>query len=112
MRIHLRRTTGGDGEETYKVLFTLFAAFLAALDRHFGDPDERNTVASKLDKLRQANREFGAYYVDFQELKNILDNMDDTTRRQALERVLNHEMLNTLDIYPAPKDEEFDAYGE
>ena len=27
MRVHLRRTTGADGEETYEVLFTSFAAF-------------------------------------------------------------------------------------
>ena len=94
------------------MLFTLFAAFLAALGRHFGDPDERNTAASKLDKLHQGNREFGAYYVDFQELMDILDNTDDTTRRHALKRGLNHEMLNALAIYPAPKDEEFDAYVE
>ena len=65
MRVDLRRTTGADGDETYEVRFTSFAAFLAALDRHFGDPDERNTAASKLDKLRQGNREFGAYYADF-----------------------------------------------
>ena len=112
MRIHFRRTTGADGEETYEVLFTSFAVFLAALDRHFGDPDERNTAASKLDTLRQANREFGAYYADFQELMDSLDNTDNTTRRHALKRGLNHEMLNALAIYPTPKDEEFDAYVE
>ena len=111
-RVHLRRTTGADGDETYKVLFSSFAAFLAPLYRHFGDPDERNTAASMLDKLRQGNREFGAYYTDFQELMDILDNTDDTTRRHALKRGLNHEMLNALAIYPAPKDEEFDAYVE
>ena len=99
-----------EGEESGEVLFTLFAAFLAALDRHFGDPDERNTAASKLDRLRQGNGEFGAYYADFQELMDILDNTDDTTRRHALKNRLNHKMLNALAIYPAPKDEEFDAY--
>ena len=94
------------------MLFTSFAAFLAALDRRFGDPDERNTAASKLDKLRQGNREFGAYNADFKELMDILDNTDDTTRRHALKRGLNHEMHNALAIYPAPKDEEFDAFVE
>ena len=112
MHVHLRRTTGADGEETYEVLLTSFTEFLAALDRHFGDPDKRNTAPSKLDKLRQGNREFGAYYADFQELMDILDNTDDTTRRHALKRGLNHEMLNALAIYPTPKDEEFDAYVE
>src|SRR6266705_2286504 len=112
MRVHLRQTAGEDGEETYEVLFSSFAAFLATLDRHFGDPDERNTAALKLDKLRQGGREFGSYYADFQELMDILDNTDDTTRRHALKRGLSHEMLNALAIYPAPKDEAFDAYVE
>ena len=40
---------------------------------------------------------------------DILDNMDDTTRRHALKRGLNHKMLNALAIYPAPKDQEFDT---
>ena len=43
---------------------------------------------------------------------NILDNTDDTSRRHALTLGLNHEMLNALAIYPAPKDEEFNAYVE
>lgn len=51
--------------ETYEILFDSFFAFLAALDRHFGDPDEKHTAALALDKLCQANREFGAYYADF-----------------------------------------------
>ena len=42
----------------------------------------------------------------------MLDNTDDTTRRHALKHGLNHEMLNALAIYPAPKEEEFDAYVE
>src|SRR6266705_3628015 len=41
MRIHIRRTPDANGEETYKIDFDTFATFLAALDRHFGDPDEK-----------------------------------------------------------------------
>jgi len=111
MRIHLRRTEV-DGNERYDVVFNTFAAFLAALDRHFGDPDEQHTASLQLDKLRQANREFGAYYADFMELMDVLDNMDDTSRRHALKRGLNLEMRNALAIYPAPKYEGFDAYVE
>ena len=36
MCIHLKRSTDPDGEETYEILFTTFAEFLAALDRHLG----------------------------------------------------------------------------
>lgn len=80
MRAHLRRTPGTDGEETHEVLFASFAALLAALDCYFGDHGERNSATLKLDRLRRGNREFGTYYADFQELMDIFDNTDDTTR--------------------------------
>ena len=80
MRIDYRRTADpANGEETYKIAFDIFAAFLTALDRHFGDPDEKHTASLTLDKLRQSNREFGTYYADFQELMDILETMDDTS---------------------------------
>ena len=113
MWIHLRRTADpANGEETYVIAFNTFAAFLTALDRHFGDPDEKHTASLALHKLRQSNREFGAYYADFQQLLDILETTDDNSRRHALKRGLNHEMLSALDIFPAPKDESFDAYVE
>ena len=111
--MHLHRAADpANGEETYEIAFETFAAFLIALDRHFGDPDEKDTASISLDKLRQSNREFGAYYADFQELMDILETTDDTSRHHALKRGLNHEMLKALAIFPAPKDESFDAYVE
>ena len=113
MRIHLRRTADpANGEETYEIAFDTFAAFLTALNRHFGDPDEKQTAALTLDKLRQASRKVSTYYTDFQELLDILQNTDDTSRRHALKRGLNHKMINALAIFPAPMDESFDAYVE
>ena len=53
---------------------------------------------------------FGAYYADFQELMDVLENTDDTSRRHVLKRGLNHKMLNALGIFPAPKHENFDMY--
>ena len=85
MRIHLRRTADpATGEETYEIAFDTFAAFLTTLDRHFGDPDEKHTASLALDKLRQSNQEFGAYYADFQELMDILRTTDNTSRHHAL----------------------------
>src|SRR6266699_2355955 len=104
MRIHLQRTTAPNGEETCETHFDSFAAFLTALDRHFGDPDEKHTAALALDKLCQAKREFGTYYADFQELMDILETTDDTSGRHALKGGLNHEMLSSLAIYPTPKE--------
>ena len=113
MRIHLRWTADpANSEETYEIAFDTFATFLTTLDRHFGDPDEKYTASISLDTLRQSNREFGAYYAVFQELMDILETMDDTSWRHALRRGLNHEMLSALAIFPAPKDESFDAYVE
>ena len=43
---------------------------------------------------------------------DILETTDDTSRRHALKRGLNHEMLSALAIYPNPKDESFDEYIE
>ena len=110
MWIHLCKSTNDSGEETYEILFDSFAAFLATLNRHLSNPDEKHTAALALDKLRQANRKFGLYYADFQELMDILETMDDTSRRQALKHRLNYEMLSALAICPAPKDESFDEY--
>ena len=110
MRIHLRKVTTLDGEETYEVSFDSFAAFLAALERHFGDPDEKHTASVALDRLRQGNREFNQYYADFQELMDILDHMDDASRRHALTRGLSNEMQDALAIYPAPEDESLNQY--
>ena len=113
MRIHLHWTANpANGEETFKISFNMFTAFLTAHDRHFGDPDEKHTASLALDKLRQSKREFGAYYADFQVLMDILKTTDDTSQRDALKRGLNHEMLKALTIFPALKDESFYVYVE
>ena len=113
MWIHLRCTADpANGQETYKIAFDTFAAFLYALNCHFGDPDKKHTASLTVDKLRQSNREFGASYADFQELMDILETTDDTLQRYALKRGLNHGMLCTLAIFPASKAESFDAYVE
>ena len=111
MRINLCRTADpANSEETYEIAFDTFAVFLTALDPHFGDPDEKHTASLALDKLRQSTREFSAYYADFQELMDILETRDDTSRRHALKRGLNHDMLSALGIFPAPQEKSFDAY--
>ena len=76
----------------------MFAAFVTALERHFDNPDEKHTASLALDKLRQSNRKFGAYYADFQEFMDILKTTDDTSWYHALRRELNHEMLSTLAV--------------
>ena len=41
---------------------------------------------------------------------DILETMDDTSRRHVLKRGLNHEMLSALANFPAPKDGSYDVY--
>ena len=52
MRIHLRKIQDDNREEAYEIIFDTLAAFLAALDRHFGDPDEKHVAALPLNKYR------------------------------------------------------------
>ena len=111
MWIHLHRTVHpANGEETYELAYNTFPAFLTTLDRHFGDPDEKHTASLALDRLRQSNLEFSAYYADFQELMDILETTDDTSRCHVLKRGLNHKMLSALTIFPTLKDESFNGY--
>ena len=55
---------------------------------------------------------FGAYYADFQELMDVLDNSADSSHSHVLKRGLNHEMLNALALFPAPNDQSFEVYVE
>ena len=112
MRIHLCQGMDDCSEETFKILFNSFASSLTALDRHFGDPDMKHTVAVTLDKLRQANHEFGVYLADFQELMDILKTTDDTFPHYTLKNGLNYTMLSALAIYTTAKDKSFDKYIE
>ena len=52
MRIHLCKARDDCGEETSEILFESFADILAALDYHFGEPDQKHTAALAHDKLR------------------------------------------------------------
>ena len=109
MRIHLRRTTDANGEESCEVLFSSLAAFTTALDHHFGDPNEKRTPALAPDKPRQANRESGTYDSDFQELTDIL-RREDTAGRRAHQRILNNEIQGAPAVAPAPREETFEEF--
>ena len=112
MWIHLRRTAdAANGEETYEIAFNMFASVLTTHNRHFGMPDEKDSASLVLDMLCQ-NREFGAYYTNFQELMDILETTNDISRHHVLKQGRNHEMLSVLTIFPTPKSESFDVHIE
>jgi hypothetical protein len=50
-----------------------FEAFVTSLEEVYGDPDRMNTAERALAKLRQGNRDFVAYYTEFQRLIADLD---------------------------------------
>ena len=111
MWIHLHRTVDpANGEQTYEIAFDTFAGFLNILDRHFGHPDEKHAASLVLDKLCQSNREFGTYSTDIQELMDILETMNETSRHHMLKRGLKQEMLSALAFISDTNDESFDAY--
>jgi hypothetical protein len=80
-----------------------FEAFVTSLDEAYGDPDHVNTAKRTLAKLRQANRDFITYYVEFQRLIADLD-WNDAVKRAALHRGLSEELKDILSTQDLPED--------
>jgi hypothetical protein len=80
-----------------------FEAFVTSLEEAYGDPDRVNTAERALAKLRQGNRDFVAYYAEFQ--RSIADlNWNDAAKRTALHRGLCEELKDILSIQDLPED--------
>jgi hypothetical protein len=80
-----------------------FEAFVTSLDEAYGDPDCMNTAEQALAKLRQGNRDFVAYYAEFQRL--IVDlNWNDAAKRAALHRGLCEELKDILSTQDLPEE--------
>jgi hypothetical protein len=80
-----------------------FEAFVTSLEEAYGDPDRVNTAERALAKLCQGNRDFIAYYAEFQCL--IVDlNWNDAAKRAALHRSLCEELKDILSIQDLPED--------
>jgi hypothetical protein len=80
-----------------------FEAFLTSLDEAYGDPDCVNTAERTLAKLRQGNRDFVTYYMEFQHLIVDLD-WNDAAKRAALHRGLSEELKDILSTQDLPED--------
>jgi hypothetical protein len=80
-----------------------FEAFVTSLEEAYGDPDRVNTAEWALAKLRQGNRDFVAYYGEFQCL--IPDvNWNDAAKHAALHRGLCEELKDILSTQDLPED--------
>jgi hypothetical protein len=78
-------------------------AFVTLLDEAYGDPDHVNTAERTLAKLRQGNRDFVTYYVEFQCLIADLD-WNDAVKRAALHRGLSEQLKDILSTQDLPED--------
>jgi hypothetical protein len=80
-----------------------FEAFVTSLEEAYGDPDHVNTTEWALAKLHQGNRDFVAYYAEFQRLIADL-NCNDAVKHVALHRGLCDELKDILSIQDLPED--------
>jgi hypothetical protein len=80
-----------------------FEAFVTSLEEAYGDPDRVNTAERALAKLRQGNRDFVAYYAEFQRLIADL-NWNDAAKRAALHRGLCEELKDILSTQDLPEE--------
>jgi hypothetical protein len=78
-------------------------AFVTSLEEAYGDPDRVNTTEWVLAKLRQGNRNFVAYYAEFQRLIADL-NWNDAVKHAALHRGLCEELKDILSTQDLPED--------
>src|SRR6266576_632079 len=79
------------------------AALVRILEDAFGDPDRVATAERELEKLQQKNREFSAYYADFQRLIAEVQ-WNDHGKRYALSRGLSSELKAALVAVDEPQE--------
>jgi hypothetical protein len=80
-----------------------FEAFVTSLDEAYSDPDHVNTAEWMLAKLRQGNRDFIMYYMEFQCLIADLD-WNDAAKQAALHHGLSEELKDILSTQDLPED--------
>jgi len=78
-------------------------SLVATLEAAFGDPDRTGTAERKIRQLRQLNKDFSAYYAEFQRYAADVT-WNDAARMSALRDGLNNELKDALIYAPAPAD--------
>lgn len=78
-------------------------SLVATLEAAFGDPDRIGTAERKIRQLRQLNKDFSAYYAEFQRYAADVT-WNDAARMSALRDGLNNELKDALIYAPAPAD--------
>jgi hypothetical protein len=80
-----------------------FEVFVTSLEEAYGDPDCVNTAERALAKLHQGNRDFVAYYAEFQCFIADL-NWNDAAKHAALHCRLCEELNDILSTQDLPED--------
>jgi hypothetical protein len=86
-----------------KVNLVDFVSFVRILTKAFDDPDRAGTAQRALRSLKQGNRDFFAYYAEFQRYAPETG-FDDTAKRVALRDGLSRELQTCLLPIAEPDD--------
>ena len=79
------------------------ASLVATLEAAFGDPDRLGTAERKIRQLRHLNKDFSAYYTEFQRYAADAT-WNNAARMSALRDGLNNEIKDALICTPTPTD--------
>lgn len=82
---------------------------LDILDRAFGDPNRVNNARNELFRLRQTNREFGAFFAEFQRLA-LEGEMSEDALPTLLEQAINRELRGML-MHNEPPSREYHQFA-
>jgi hypothetical protein len=84
---------------------TDYDAILDILDRAFGDPNRVNNARKELFNLRQTNKDFGAFFAEFQRLA-LEGEMSEETLPTLLEQAISRELRGML-VHNEPPSREY-----
>ena len=86
-----------------------YEEILQILDRAFGDPNRVNNARNELFRLRQANKEFGMFFAEFQRLA-LEGEMSEDVLPTLLEQAINRELRGML-MHNEPPSREYHQFA-
>jgi len=86
-----------------------YEEILQILDRAFGDPNCVNNARNELFRLRQANKEFGMFFAEFQRLA-LEGEMSEDVLPTLLEQAINQELRGML-MHNEPPSREYHQFA-
>jgi hypothetical protein len=87
-----------------------YTKVLEILERAFGDPNRVNNARAELFRLRQTNKEFSAFFAEFQRLA-LEGNMYEDGLPTLLEQAINRELREML-MHSEPPSREYHQFAD